>query len=212
MPIDDDEPDESTAQDVAAAARAALREVAELTGGGMAVDRPGWRYVPDAYRLLGQLTQLSELLPEVLEQIRGSVTAELELNLIAMDRGSPYEGRPDAAVQAMTDGIQVAVAAARQLNSGVAAAADGLTWAAYGGRRVDLVPGIPQVAVWKAPYPAGRRHPNGLVGTVYTAQCECGWPQLPAMVDRQTFAEADAEAHAHVETTGHLYQPNPDEG
>ncbi len=140
MPTDDDEADGSTPQDLVKAAAAALREVADLTGDGMAVARPSWRHVPDAYRLLGQLAQLSELQPEVLDQIRQSVTQELELNLITMDRDSRYEGHLDA-VQAMTGGTQAAVAAARQLNSGVAAAADGLTWAAYGGRTVDLVPG-----------------------------------------------------------------------
>ena len=192
------------------AAVGALQAAAELTDGGMAVDRPGWRYVPDAYRLLEQLSQLAELLPDVLEQIRGSVDRELELNLIAMDAGSPYHDRPDAAVEAMTAGIQEAVTAAQRLCSGVAAAADALTWAGYGGHRIDVVQGIPQVAVWTAPYPPERRHASGLTGTTYHAQCACGWPELPAMVDRQTYGEADNEARAHAQDTGHHYQPHND--
>ena len=60
--------------------------------------------------------------------------------------------------------------------------------------------------MWKAPYPAGLRHANGLAGTTYAARCECGWPQLPAMVDRQTLTEADVEARGHADTTGHQYQ------
>lgn len=172
------------------------------------MDRLGWRYVPDAYRLPGQLCELAGLLPDMLGQIQGSVGQELELNLIAMDTGSPYQDRPDAAVEAMTDIITDAVVAARQLRSGVTAATEVLTWAAYGGRRVDLVQGVPQVAVWTAPYPVDFQHASGLVGTTYYARCECGWPELPAMVDRQTFAEA----FAHAEATGHRYQPqHPDD-
>lgn len=38
----------------------------------MAVDRPGWRHVPDAYRLLGQLAEPVELLPDMLEHIQES--------------------------------------------------------------------------------------------------------------------------------------------
>ncbi len=194
------------------AAVAALRAAVESIDGGMAVDRPGWRYVPDAYRLLGQLSGLAELLPDILEQIEGSVSRELELNLIAMNAGSPHQDRPDAAVRAMTDSIQDAVAAARQLHNGVAAAAEVLTWAAYGGRPIDLVQGVAQVAVWTAPYPLELRHASGLTGTTYNARCECGWPELPAVVDRQTFAEADNEARTHAKTTGHRYQPqHPDD-
>ena len=79
-------------------------------------------------------------------------------------------------------------------------------------RQVDLVQGIPQVTVWSAPYPTGSRHASGLVGTTYYARCECGWPQLPAMVDRQTYAEADDESRAHAQDSGHCYRPQyPDD-
>lgn len=207
MPTDDEY--ELTPLGQVRAAVAALRAAAESIDAGMAVDLPGWRYVPDAYRLLGQLSELAGLLPDMLEQIQESVGQELELNLIAMDTGSPYQDRPDAAVEAMTDSMHDAVEAARRLHSGVAAAAQSLTWAAYGGREIDLVQGVPQVAVWTAPFPADFRHASGLVGTTYHARCQCGWPQLPAMVDRQTYAEADNEARTHAQDTDHRYQPQP---
>ena len=126
VPVDDGEQEATPVAEVSAAV-ASLRMAAESTGEGIAMDQPGWRYVPEAYRLLGQLSQLAEVLPQLLVGIRESVTHELELNLIAMDAGSPYQGRPDAAVQEMADGIDTAVAAARELSSGVAAAADALT-------------------------------------------------------------------------------------
>ena len=204
MPMHDE--DEATPQSRIQAAVAALHAATEMTEGGMAVDRPGWRYVPDAYRLLGQLSELAGLLPDMLEHVRESVSRELELNLIAMDAGSPYQDRPGEAVEAMSASIQDAVVAARQLRSGVVAATKALTWAAYGGRQVGLVQGVPQVAVWTAPYPPELQHPSGPTGTTPHAQCECGWPQLPAMVDPQTYAEADDEAHAHAHETGHQYQ------
>ena len=90
------------------------------------------RYVPDAHRLLEQLSDLAGLLPDLLQQIQESVRQELELNLIAMDTGSPYQDRPDPAVEAMTDAIHDAVTAARRLHSGVASAVQALTWGAYG--------------------------------------------------------------------------------
>ena len=138
MPTGDD--DELTPHSAVRAAVAALRAAAESTAGAMDVDQPGWRYVPDAYRLLEQLSELARLLPGMLQHIQESVRQELQLNLIAMDTGSPHQGRPDAAVQAMTDNIQEAVAAARQLHSGVTAAAQALTWTAYGGRQVCRLP------------------------------------------------------------------------
>jgi len=49
----------------------------------------------------------------------------------------------------------------------------------------------PAVYLAVAPYPAGFRHPTGLVGTLHVARCECGWPEPPCMPDRQTKAEAE---------------------
>lgn len=111
MPMDDEY--ELTPLGYVRAAVAALRAAAESIDGGMAVDRPGWRYVPDAYRLLGQLSELAGLLPDMLEQIEGLVSQEHEFNLIAIDAGSPYRNRSDA-IRVMSDSLHDTIEAARQ--------------------------------------------------------------------------------------------------
>lgn len=145
MPVDDQY--ELTSLGQVWAAVAALRAAAESIDRGMAVDRRGWRYVPDAYRLLGQVSELTGLLPDMLQQIVGSVSQELKLNMMAMDTGSADQGRSDAAIRAMSDNLHDAVDAAGQLHNAAAAAAEALSWAAYGGRPTDLAQAVPPVEV-----------------------------------------------------------------
>ena len=185
----------------------ALLDFLERAPGLMSVDQPGWSYAPDAYRSLGELKYLAALLPQVMQRIAAALQHEAELNLIRMDPGTEYEGRPEAAVQAATEALDRASVAATVLAECAAEAQNAIARAAYAGPQSDLHVGPPRVTVWTSPAAVGEPRHHGLVGTTYSASCTCGWPQLPAMVDRQTSAEAEAEARTHAAETGHLYEP-----
>jgi hypothetical protein len=185
----------------------ALLDFLERAPGLMSVDQPGWRYAPDAYRSLGELKYLAALLPEVMARIVAALQHEVELNLIRIDPGTEYDDRPEAAVEAATEALDRAVVAALVVAQSVADAQNAIARAAYAGPESDLHEGPPRVTVWTSPAAASERRHHGLVGTTYSASCTCGWPQLPAMVDRQTSAEAEAEARAHAADSGHLYEP-----
>lgn len=199
---DDGEPNQSL--DIAGQA---LLDFLERTPALMSVDQPGWRYAPDAHRSLGELKYLAALLPGVMQRIVAALQHEVELNMIRIDPGTEYEARPDAAVHAVTDALDRAVVAALVVAESAAEAQNAIARAAYAGPDSDLHDGPARVTVWTSPYPGGRRHPNGLVGTTFSASCTCGWPSQPAMLDRQTSAEAEAEARAHAADTGHLFEP-----
>lgn len=77
------------------------------------------------------------MLRDMLERICGSVSQELQLNLVAMDAGSPDRDRSEAAVRAMSDNLKDGVDTAVQLHRGPPLRRR-LTWAAYGGRLLDL--------------------------------------------------------------------------
>lgn len=81
----------------------------------MRITRPGWRFAPDAYRSLGELTCLAGGLPQAFQQIMEALRCELELNLIKMDVGGPYEDNPAGAVEAASVALERATEAARQM-------------------------------------------------------------------------------------------------
>jgi hypothetical protein len=185
----------------------ALLDFLERAPGLMSVDQPGWRYAPDAYRSLGELKYLAALLPEVMQRIVAALQHEVELNLIRIDPGTEYEDRPEAAVEAAVGALDGAVVAALVVAQSVADAQNAIARAAYAGPDSDLHDGPPRVTVWSSPAAPGEARHHGLVGTTYSASCTCGWPPLPAMVDRQTSGEAEAEAQQHAAETRHLYEP-----
>lgn len=123
---DDGKP--NTALDIAGQA---VRDLNHRSHGAMDVERYGWQYAPDAYRSLGELSYLVGALPQAIEQIRYALGDQLQRGLIVMDRGSKYEGHPDAAVAAATAALDAAHQAAQIMYGGVAAAQTAINAAAY---------------------------------------------------------------------------------
>lgn len=130
----DDNGEPNTALDIAGQA---VRDFNHRTGGNMRLTRPGWRYAPDAYRALGELAYVAGGLPQAFQQIMEGLRAELELNLIRMDQGSRYEGKPAVAVDAASVALERATQAAHQMYRGIADAQSALNAAAYGGPDSD---------------------------------------------------------------------------
>jgi hypothetical protein len=129
---DDGEP--NTALNIAGQA---VRDFNHRSQGFMRVTRPGWRFAPDAYQTLGELTVLAGGLPQVFQQIITALRHELELNLIAIDCGTKYEGDPDAAVEAASVALERATQAAHQMYRGIADAQNAINAAAYAGPDSD---------------------------------------------------------------------------
>lgn len=115
----------------------AVRDFNHRSQGPMRITRPGWRYAPDAYRVLGELSYLAGGLPQAFQQIIAALRHELECNLIAIDRGTRYDGDPAAAVEAASVALERATQAAWQLHSAVAAAQVAINAAAYAGPDTD---------------------------------------------------------------------------
>jgi hypothetical protein len=116
----------------------AVRDFCHRSQGNMRITQPGWRFVPDAYRSLGELTYLAGGLPQVFQQIISALRHELDLNLITIDRGTKYEGDPAAAVEAASVALEHATQAAHQMYRGIADAQKAINAAAYGGPDSDL--------------------------------------------------------------------------
>ena len=115
----------------------AVRDFNHRSSSTMRITKPGWRYAPDAYRSLGELTYLAGGLPQCFQQIMEALRHELELNLIAIDRGTTYGGDPGAAVEAVSVALERATQAAHQMYRGIADAQSALTAAAYAGPDSD---------------------------------------------------------------------------
>lgn len=130
----EDDGNPNTALDIAGQA---VRDFNHRSLQAMDADRPGWQFAPDAYRALGELTALIGGLPQAFEQIAKALQHELDRDLIAMDRGSKYEGHPEQAVAAAHEALDRAGQAAQQVYRGVADAQNAINAAAYGGASVD---------------------------------------------------------------------------
>lgn len=126
----DDEGQPSAALEVAAEG---VREFNHRSLGMMSLDRPGWRFVPDAYECLGALRALAERLSQAIEQIDSAVRHELELNLIKIDTGTRFADHPEAAVEAASAALEHGSQAAHQLYRSLADAQNALGSAAYAG-------------------------------------------------------------------------------
>lgn len=129
---DDGEP--STALDIAGQA---VRDFNHRSLGYMRVTRPGWRFAPDAYRALGELTLLAGGLAQSFQQITAALRNELELNLIGIDAGTTYADDPEAAIEAASIALDVATRAAEQMYRGVADAQAAIASAHYAGPDSD---------------------------------------------------------------------------
>jgi len=123
---DDGQP--ATALDIAGQA---VRDFNHRSFGVMDPRRPGWRWAPDAYRALGELTYLAGGLPQALEQISAALEAELRRDRIRIDPGTRYSDDPAAAIDAARAALQRAITAARKLYRGVADAQTAINAAAY---------------------------------------------------------------------------------
>lgn len=111
----------------------AVRDFNHRTGGSMRITRSGWRYAPDAYSALRELTYVVGGLPQAFQQIMQALRGELELNLIRMDYGSQYRDDPAAAVEAASVALEQATQAAHQMYQAITAAQNAISAAAYGG-------------------------------------------------------------------------------
>ena len=124
----------STALDIAGQA---VRDFNHRTNSYMRITRPGWRFAPDAYRALGELTVVAGGLPQALRQITAAMRHELELNLIGIDAGTTYAGNPEAAIEAASVALDVATRGAEQLYRGVADTQAAINAAHYAGPDSD---------------------------------------------------------------------------
>ena len=130
----DDQGEPNQALDIAGQA---VRDFNHRSGSHMRITKPGWRYAPDAYRSLGELTYLAGGLPQCFQQIMEALRHELELNLIVIDRGTTYDGKPAAAIEAVSVALERATQAAHQMYRGIADAQSALSAAAYVGPDSD---------------------------------------------------------------------------
>lgn len=125
---DDGEP--STALDIAGQA---VRDFNHRSIAPMRLDRPGWRFAPDAYTALGELSTLVGGLPQAVAQILAALCHQAELNRIGIDPGTRYDGHPERAVAAAADALQSAIAAAHSMYRCIADAQDAINAVAYAG-------------------------------------------------------------------------------
>ena len=130
----DDDGEPSTALDIAGQA---VRDFNHRTNSYMRITQPGWRFAPDAYQALGELTVVAGGLPQAFQQIMGALRHELELNLIGIDAGTTYAGDPEAAIEAVSFALEVATRAAHQLYRGLADAQAAINAAHYAGPDSD---------------------------------------------------------------------------
>ncbi len=130
----DDDGEPSTALDIAGQA---VRDFNHRSQGSMRITRPGWRFAPDAYRALGELTVLAGGLAQSFQQIMAALRNELELNLIGIDAGTTYVDDPEGAVEAASIALDVATRAAEQMYRGAADAQAAITSAHYTGPGSD---------------------------------------------------------------------------
>lgn len=93
----------------------------------------GWRYVPDVYRCLGELTYLVGMLPQVTQHMSQAMQYQLEQGHVGIDRGSDYEGRPEQAITAARAALALAEGAAHELYGAYAAAQTAINRAHYAG-------------------------------------------------------------------------------
>lgn len=116
-----------------AAAADAVRDFSHRSQGLMALDRPGWRYVPDAYDCLGELAAIAGPLPQAFDHITAAVRHELEQNLVKTDPGTTFAEDPAAAVATVTEALERASEAAHQLYRNLDDAHNALSAASYAG-------------------------------------------------------------------------------
>jgi hypothetical protein len=123
---DDGEP--GTALEIAAEA---LRDFNHRTLDGTRATTPGWRYAPDAYTVLGELTVIASRLPQALHQVATALCHEAETGRIRIDPGTRFDGHPERAVANATDHLERAAVAAGVIYRGIAAAQNAISAAAY---------------------------------------------------------------------------------
>ena len=109
----------------------AVRDFNHRSLRGMSPDRLGWRWVPDVYRALGELTYLAGGLRQALEQISTALEQELRHHRIRIDPRTRYSDDPGGAVDAATVALHRAIQAAQLLSRGVAEAQTAINAAAY---------------------------------------------------------------------------------
>jgi hypothetical protein len=114
-----------------------LRDFNHRSAANMALDSHGWRYAPDAYSALRELTNLAAALPQALQQIIAALRHEADCNLIKIDEGSKFDGDPQAAVEAASVALGSATQAAQQMYWSVAEAQGDIASAAYAGPDSD---------------------------------------------------------------------------
>lgn len=117
-----------------AVAADAVRDFNHRSRGPMALDRPGWRYVPDAYDCLGELAELTGRLPQAFDQITAAVRHQQEQNLVKFDPGTSFADDPATAVATVADALERASEAAHQLYRSLDHAHDALSAASYARR------------------------------------------------------------------------------
>jgi hypothetical protein len=86
---DDGQP--NTALDIAGQA---VRDFNHRSFTHMDLDRPGWRFAPDAYRSLGELRYLVGGLPQAFEQLAAALSHQLDQDLICMDAAAGLRASP----------------------------------------------------------------------------------------------------------------------
>jgi hypothetical protein len=98
-------------------------------------ERQGWRYVPDAYRCLGELTHLTGMLPQVGDHLAESIVVALAAGQAALDYGEP--GTVGVAIAAAGEALGRAEQAARELYRAYADAQNAISRVHYSGPEMD---------------------------------------------------------------------------
>jgi hypothetical protein len=124
----------STALDIAGQA---VRDFNHRSFGYMCINKPGWRYAPDAYTALGELTVLAGGLPQAFAQIITALRHEAEHDLIKVDPHTSYESHPEQAVAAAAEALQRAIAAAHTMYQSITDAQNAINAVAYAGPEFD---------------------------------------------------------------------------
>lgn len=129
---DDGEP--GTALEIAAQA---LRDFNHRTLDGMRAATPGWRYAPDAYTVLGELTAIASRIPQALHQVAAALCREVESGRIRIDPGTRFDGQPERAVATATGHLERAASAASGVYRDISAAQNAISAVAYRGPDPD---------------------------------------------------------------------------
>lgn len=111
----------------------ALRDFNHRTLDRMRIGKPGWEFVSDAYRALGEMSGLVGRLPQACEQIARALQAQLDDDLIVIDPGTRYDGYPERAVAAALAALDQARSATTSMYSGISEAQNAINAAAYAG-------------------------------------------------------------------------------